>query len=236
MIENRRIAMAFDKIANIHCKAFPRFKLLRAKAQWFLALLICFAVPATGWCELIEVVPDSYVSPVASSSYPDNTGSELTDETYGGFGWRPNDPNDPWVGWWGTSQFNIDFDLGTQESISIIRVASLQHYNANISLPDIQLFADKGTGWELLHDKIAHPITDGLFTYEYGDLDATATLYRLSITPDPQYPGNTWTFLSEVDFFTGQAEPIPEPTTICLMGFGLLSVLGVVIRQRRKKK
>jgi len=32
------------------------------------------------------------------------------------------------------------------------------------------------------------------------------------------------------------AEPIPEPTTLFLMGFGLLGVLGVVIRQRRKSK
>lgn len=31
-------------------------------------------------------------------------------------------------------------------------------------------------------------------------------------------------------------EPIPEPTTIVLMGFGLLGILGVVIRQRRKGK
>jgi hypothetical protein len=29
-------------------------------------------------------------------------------------------------------------------------------------------------------------------------------------------------------------EPIPEPTTICLMSFGLLGVLAIVIRQRKK--
>ena len=31
-------------------------------------------------------------------------------------------------------------------------------------------------------------------------------------------------------------EPIPEPTTIVMMGFGLLGLIGVVIRQRRKGK
>ncbi|MBC8235318.1 PEP-CTERM sorting domain-containing protein [bacterium] len=31
-------------------------------------------------------------------------------------------------------------------------------------------------------------------------------------------------------------EPIPEPTTLCLMGFGLLGLVSVVIRQRRKQK
>jgi hypothetical protein len=32
------------------------------------------------------------------------------------------------------------------------------------------------------------------------------------------------------------ATPIPEPTTILLMGFGLLGLLGIVARQRRKGK
>ena len=31
-------------------------------------------------------------------------------------------------------------------------------------------------------------------------------------------------------------DPIPEPTTICLMGFGILGLLGIVIRQRCKKR
>lgn len=34
---------------------------------------------------------------------------------------------------------------------------------------------------------------------------------------------------------TPSSEPIPEPTTIVLMGLGLLGLLGVVIRQRRKR-
>ncbi|MBC8235533.1 PEP-CTERM sorting domain-containing protein [bacterium] len=29
---------------------------------------------------------------------------------------------------------------------------------------------------------------------------------------------------------------IPEPTTIVLMGFGVLGLLGIAIRQRRKRK
>ena len=35
---------------------------------------------------------------------------------------------------------------------------------------------------------------------------------------------------------TEGVEPIPEPGTILLMGFGILGLLGVVIRQRRKTK
>jgi hypothetical protein len=33
-----------------------------------------------------------------------------------------------------------------------------------------------------------------------------------------------------------EAHPIPEPTTICLMGFGILGLLGIVIRRHRKNK
>ena len=34
--------------------------------------------------------------------------------------------------------------------------------------------------------------------------------------------------------FTSSPEPIPEPTTIVLMGFGILGLLAVVVRRRRK--
>jgi len=32
------------------------------------------------------------------------------------------------------------------------------------------------------------------------------------------------------------SDPIPEPTTICLMGLGLLGILGVILKQRHKLK
>jgi hypothetical protein len=35
---------------------------------------------------------------------------------------------------------------------------------------------------------------------------------------------------------TFYSTPIPEPTTMYLMGFGILGILGIVIRQRRKEK
>ena len=56
--------------------------------------------------------------------------------------------------------------------------------------------------------------------------------------------GGTWKgsgyletdYLEYVVEYEPSGEPIPEPTTIVLMGFGLLGVLGVVIMQRRKVK
>jgi len=43
-------------------------------------------------------------------------------------------------------------------------------------------------------------------------------------------------FLSVATPNAGVGCVIPEPTTICLMGFGILGLLGIVIRQRRKGK
>jgi fibro-slime domain-containing protein len=41
----------------------------------------------------------------------------------------------------------------------------------------------------------------------------------------------------QLNYFSDlEPDPIPEPTTIFLMGFGLLGLLGLVIRQRRKVK
>lgn len=44
--------------------------------------------------------------------------------------------------------------------------------------------------------------------------------------------GQTHAFLATLEF----TEPIPEPTTIVLMGCGLLGLLGIAIRHRRKTK
>lgn len=51
---------------------------------------------------------------------------------------------------------------------------------------------------------------------------------------DPYHGTVDYMGVSEVDLSSNT--PIPEPTTICLMGFGLLGVLVVVIRQRRRVK
>lgn len=47
-----------------------------------------------------------------------------------------------------------------------------------------------------------------------------------------------WTgHYQELDYIKiEQSDPVPEPTTICLMGFGILGLLGIGIRKRRKEK
>lgn len=42
--------------------------------------------------------------------------------------------------------------------------------------------------------------------------------------------------LESANINVSNVDLIPEPTTMLLMGFGLLGVLAVVIRQRRKAK
>jgi hypothetical protein len=67
--------------------------------------------------------------------------------------------------------------------------------------------------------------SDGLV--ETGD----TVSFDLTVLPG----GSDDIVVSFVDTY-GSAEVIPEPTTIVLMGFGILGLLGVFIRQRRKEK
>jgi len=90
-------------------------------------------------------------------------------------------------------------------------------------------------------------------------LDTTATTYALSFSePVNMDSGNLsgtitglgtpaaafevgahqqWSgYTLEIDSITVANAPIPEPSTIFLISFGILGILGVVIRQRRRKK
>jgi hypothetical protein len=94
------------------------------------------------------------------------------------------------------------------------------------------------------------PDSDDIISFpeEYADetYDIGGTLYTLkllgfgdspSVLEDhfrsPEGDTNDTLLWAEI---TEDIPPIPEPTTIVLMGFGLLGVLGYVIRQRRKNQ
>jgi len=70
----------------------------------------------------------------------------------------------------------------------------------------------------------------------YGSVQLTGSFTTLTIDlrPNPTARGgDSGSFIIST---SPSATPIPEPTTIVLMGFGILGLLGLVIRQRRKTK
>lgn len=59
---------------------------------------------------------------------------------------------------------------------------------------------------------------------------------RLAIADAGDHILDSGVFLQAGSLSDEQVPPIPEPTTIFLMGFGLLGLIGFVIRQRKQAK
>jgi hypothetical protein len=86
----------------------------------------------------------------------------------------------------------------------------------------------------------------GSWNSHHGDFDPTSDLWYSIDWEDPRNlivtdlsAGSSSSIGVVGDLHTltfVESEPIPEPTTIVLVGFGLLGVLGIAIRKRRKVK
>lgn len=184
------------------------------------ALVLCAAAPALH-AAIIPVTSYAYTSG-PSGSYPDSTGTELTDGVI-----VNNDivPTGPWVGWDGSIAI-ATFDLGTLTNIGKIDIAFLKWGNAAVYAPDFVQFDFSATSDFAVSTTQTFSTTldlthGGLTEIRSHDLSfpTLARYVRLTADHDRQ-----WLFIGEVTF-----DSIPTPGAAALLGLGGL----IALRRRR---
>jgi hypothetical protein len=124
-------------------------------------------------------------------------------------------------------------------------------WSASQAMSAIDNYLHAGYGVTLAIYDGGHAITAWGYEYDDNDLDYYKGIY-ITDSDDKlselryydlykagdrwyldDYGGDDW-YIEGVQAL--ERNPIPEPTTICLMGFGIFGLLGTVIRQRRKGK
>ncbi len=187
-----------------------------------------------------EVVPVSYTFDQATSCgsycYHDETRTQLTDGQYGVEGWGVDLGNGnayEWVGWLYNPVINMDFNLGSAQSIDSIKVGSTQDALWDVTLPSLSVSYWNGSTWVLAQSLVVppgsandrgylSPLPHGFLTL--SGLGINAQYIRVTATAN-----GPWTFVDEVDFFTAR---VPEPATYALMALGLACVAALARRRR----
>ena len=192
---------------------------------------------------LIEIVPVGYTFNEEPDSgrykYYDETGNQLIDGAYGTFPWGADLGNGhayEWVGWKESTPVYIDFDLGGSTEINQINIGTVQNKLSDVVLPSVNLYSSSdGSSWvPFLNYYVPEDSANNrkYFTYELAGFSITAQFFRVGLYHSLDGP---WTFTDEIDFY--RTSSTPEPTTMLLLGIGLVSLVGgSTIRRQRKTK
>ncbi|MDY7001295.1 MAG: discoidin domain-containing protein [Thermodesulfobacteriota bacterium] len=198
--------------------------------------LICIAALVLGLAanaaQASEILPASYVFDRATDCgaycYHDWTGVQLIDGQYGTAPWSADLGNGnayEWVGWTDPS-INVDFDFGASVEIGSIHVGSVQDYPGDVVLPSINIYSGSdGSSWDLEASIFVPESSDNNYayrTFEFDNLSINARFVRVSLFHSLDGP---WTYIDEVDFYQGDAVPVPG--AVWLLGSGLLGLLGL---------
>jgi PEP-CTERM motif len=187
------------------------------------ALLVCVPAIVAG-----PITVSSYtINTPTEASFPDDTGLQLTDGSFGSIDLSSSAAFYPWVGWLNTNAISMTFNFSSIQSVTSVSIDFLNETQNFVFLPDSvniggQVFVINGNA-------LGNPAT-GFLTFI---LPSAINTQSLAVELDRASTG-FHILIDEVTFDGGTAATgAPEPATFGMIGAGLL---GLAFWTRRRPK
>jgi hypothetical protein len=197
----------------------------RIRGLFFLAPLVgaaqIFAGPLT--------VSSYTINTPTEISYPDDTGTQLTDGFFGSTNIFSAPAAVPWVGWMGANAISMTFNFATPETINSVSIDFLNETSQTfVFLPDSVLIG--GHVFPVASNAIPNPST-GFITFV---LPTSLTTSSIQIELDKAGSGGFHELIDEVTFDgTTPASGVPEPATLPVIGGALLALAAAGKRLKK---
>jgi hypothetical protein len=186
----------------------------------FFTLLVCawpvFAGPIT--------VSSYTINTPTEAPYPDDTGVQLIDGSFGTTDLSSSGAAIPWVGWINTNAISMTFNFSSIQSITAVSIDFLLETQNFAFLPDSINIG--GQVFSIDPNAIGNPAT-GFLTF---NLSSAINTQSLAVELDRASTG-FHILIDEVTFAGNSTSATPEPATFAIIGSGLLG-LALIARRR----
>ena len=185
-----------------------------------LALLVCVSPVFAGPIAVSSYTINSPTEP----TYPDDSGTQLTDGSFGSTDLSSSTVSLPWVGWINTNAISMTFNFSSLQSITSVSIDFLNETPDFVFLPDSVNIG--GQVFPVAPDALGNPAR-GTLTF---DLATAINTQSLGIEIDRANTG-FHILIDEVSFAGSAAASAPEPGSIAIVGAGLLALAAALARR-----
>lgn len=209
---------------------------VRPRRAWVLmSLALAATVSVPAWAG--PITPSSYtITTPTEPSYPDDTGTQLTDGLFGNTNIFSAPAAFPWVGWMNTTNASMaiimTFNFASPVTINSVSIDYLNESSGTfVSLPDDEIIG--GHLITIPTNAIPDPST-GSITFS-----PPPGLTTSSLQIELDKAGNGFHVLIDEVTFDGTvatAPGVPEPSTLGLMWIGLPALAGLGWRLTHKRR